>query len=133
MTEKPKKSLTKVTKGYVPEFPEQLGSEARRIWDRLLPVLMEEDHFRPGDEIGLIMVCHAYAQYLEASEAQVKYGSVIKTKNGNFIHSPYVSVANQQASSLISLLKEYGFTPASRGRLPSKILEDPIWEEVAMK
>ena len=121
---------SKIEKAYTPECPAELGPEARRVWDRLLPALMQEDHFKPGDEIGLSMICFGYAEWLAAGEAQQKYGAVLKTKNGNPIHSPYVSVANQSASLVISLLKEYGFTPASRGRLPGKVQNDPFWIEL---
>ena len=107
----------KLTKAHTPEFPEQLGPEARRVWDRLMPVLIEKGHFKPGNEIGVVMICHTYAEWITAAEAQHKYGSVIKTKKGNFVQSPYASVANQNASLLFSLLKDYGLTPATR--LPS--------------
>jgi len=105
------------TKAYTPEFPEQLGPAARLIWDRLMPALIEKGHFKPGNEIGVVMICHTYAEWITAAEAQHKYGSVIKTKKGNFVQSPYGSVANQNASLLFSLLKDYGLTPATR--LPS--------------
>jgi P27 family predicted phage terminase small subunit len=127
MTDKPGSTPAKIQKAYVPEFPEELGPVARRFWDLLLPALLREDYFKPGDEIGLSMICFAYAEWLAASEAQHKYGAVMKTKNGNPIHSPYSSVASQQASLVISLLKEYGLTPASRGRLPSRLHDDPDW------
>lgn len=52
--------VTNVEKAYTPECPTELGPEARRVWDRLLPALMQEDHFRPGDEIGLSMICFGY-------------------------------------------------------------------------
>jgi P27 family predicted phage terminase small subunit len=128
---KPTSSVAKIKKVDTPEFPEELGPEARRIWDRLLPAVIRENYYRTGDEMGLSMICFAYAQYLAASEAQHKYGAVLKTKNGNFVHSPYGTVANQYASLVISLLKEYGFTPASRGRLPSRLSQDPEWDELA--
>ncbi len=77
------------------------------------------------------MICFAYAQWLAASETQQRYGAVMRTKNGNPIHSPYATVANQHASVVITLLKEYGFTPASRGKLPSRIIEHPDWTGLA--
>jgi P27 family predicted phage terminase small subunit len=122
MTERKKgdragRAAAKLTKAYTPEFPEQLGPVARLIWDRLMPVLIEKGHFKPGNEIGVVMICHTYAEWITAAEAQHKYGSVIKTKKGNFVQSPYASVANQNASLLLSLLKDYGLTPATR--LPS--------------
>ena len=111
------RAVADFTKAYTPEFPEQLGPAARRMWDRLMPVLLQKGHFKPGNEIGVVMICHTYAEWLTAAEAQHKYGSVIKTKKGNFVQSPYASVANQNASLLFSLLKDYGLTPATR--LPS--------------
>ena len=131
MTEKPASTVTNVRQAYTPEFPQELGPEARALWDRLLPALLRQDYYKPGDEIGLCMICAAYSQWLAAAEAQEKYGAVIKTKNGNFINSPYGSVANQNASLVVSLLKEYGLTPASRGRLPSRLYEDPDWTGLA--
>lgn len=92
-----------------------------------MPALIREDYYKPGDEIGLSIICFNYAQWLAASESQNTYGSVLRTINGNFVHSPYGSVANQCATQVISLLKEYGFTPASRGRLPKRLSEDPDW------
>ena len=119
MTERKKggRAAAKLTKAHTPEFPEQLGPAARLIWDRLMPVLIQNGRFKPGNEIGVVMICHTYAEWITAAEAQHKYGSVIKTKKGNFVQSPYVSIANQNASLLFSLLKDYGFTPATR--LPS--------------
>lgn len=119
MTERKKgdRAAAKLTKAHTPEFPEQLGPAARLIWDRLMPVLIQNGRFKPGNEIGIVMICHAYVEWITAAEALHKYGSVIKTKKGNFVQSPYVSIANQNASLLFSLLKDYGFTPATR--LPS--------------
>ena len=119
MTERKKgdRAAAKLTKAHTPEFPEQLGPAARLMWDRLMPALIERGHFKPGNEIGVVMICHTYAEWITAAEAQHKYGSVIKTKKGNFVQSPYASVANQNASLLFSLLKDYGLTPATR--LPS--------------
>ena len=50
-------AFTKLTKAHTPEFPEQLGPVARRVWDRLMPELIEKDHFKPGNEIGVVMIC----------------------------------------------------------------------------
>ena len=114
-----------------PVFPEQLGDEARRLWERLLPALLREGYFKPGDEMGLAMICFAYSEWLAASKTQLQYGAVMKTKNGNPIHSPYATVANQQASVVITLLRDYGLTPVSRGKLPSKLIEYPDWSGLA--
>lgn len=81
--------------------------------------------------LGLAIICFAYAQWLSASETQLRYGAVMKAKNGNPIHSPYATVANQHAFVVITLLKEYGFTPASRGKLPSRLIEHPDWTGLA--
>ena len=79
------RAAAKLTKAHTPEFPEQLGPEARCLWDRLMPVLLQKGHFKPGNEIGVVMICHTYAEWITAAEAQHKYGAGIKTKKGNFV------------------------------------------------
>jgi len=105
------RAAAKLTKAHTPEFPEQLGPEARRLWDRLMPELIEKGHFKPGNEIGVVMICHTYAEWITAAEAQHRYGSVIKTKKGNFVQSPYVSIANQMHRSCFRFLRIMGLPP----------------------
>ena len=46
-----------------------------------------------------------------------KYGVMVKSPTGFPIQSPYVSIANRQAEIMMRISSEFGFTPASRGRI----------------
>jgi P27 family predicted phage terminase small subunit len=50
-------------------------------------------------------------------EAIQKYGTMMKSPSGYPIQSPYVAIANKQAEIMMKIASEFGFTPASRGRL----------------
>ena len=58
-----------------------------------------------------------------------KYGCMMKSPSGYPVQSPYVAIANRQAEIMLRIANDFGFTPASRGRLwmmsksDSKLLE----------
>jgi phage terminase small subunit len=54
---------------------------------------------------------------------------MMKSPNGYPIQSPYVSIASKQAEIMIRIAAEFGFTPASRMRLPSQS-KDPLLLEL---
>ncbi len=51
---------------------------------------------------------------------------MVKSPTGFPIQSPYVSIANRQAEIMLRIASEFGFTPASRGRIsmPSQVEPD---------
>jgi P27 family predicted phage terminase small subunit len=65
-----------------------------------------------------------------ATEAMQKYGTMMKSPSGYPVQSPYVAIANRQAEIMMRIASEFGFTPASRGRLwmvsniPSGLLDE---------
>jgi P27 family predicted phage terminase small subunit len=99
------------------ECPSELGTVARQEWDRIIGTLAETGVLMPLDRGLLAIYCGAYAQWLEAMEAIQKYGTMMKSPSGYPIQSPYVAIANKQAEIMMKIASEFGFTPASRGRL----------------
>jgi P27 family predicted phage terminase small subunit len=63
--------------------------------------------------------------WAEATEAIQKFGTMIKSPTGYPIQSPYVSIANRQAEIMMRIASEFGFTPASRGRISQPIENEP--------
>lgn len=83
------------------------------------------------DRAALAAYCAAYALWAEATEAIQKYGAMVKSPTGFPIQSPYVSIANRQAEIMMRISAEFGFTPASRGRIsvaaePERTLFDEL-------
>ena len=58
-----------------------------------------------------------YASREEATEAIRKFGAMVKSPSGYPIQSPYIAIANRQAEIMLRIAAEFGFTPASRGRI----------------
>jgi P27 family predicted phage terminase small subunit len=101
------------------ECPPELSPIARQEWHRLAPELATADRLTPFDRGPLAAYCTAYALWVEAVDALQKYGAMIKSPTGYPVQSPYLSTANRQVEIMIRIASEFGFTPASRSRLPS--------------
>lgn len=101
----------------VPECPPELGPVAHREWDRLVGELITLRILTNLDRAALAAYCGAYALWAEATESIQKFGTMVKSPSGYPIQSPYVSIANRQAEIMMRIASEFGFTPASRGRI----------------
>lgn len=124
----------------IPECPVVLGPVAREEWDRLAVELSTLRILTNLDRAALAIYCGAYALWVEATEAIQKFGTMVKSPSGYPIQSPYVSVANRQAEIMLRVASEFGFTPASRGRISTSapdertlfdIVEDSEGREVS--
>lgn len=101
------------------ECPPELSPIARQEWDRIAPELTATGRLTPLDRGLLAAYCVAYAVWLEAVEALQRYGTVMKSPNNYPVQSLYLSIANRQVEIMARIASEFGFTPASRSRLPS--------------
>jgi len=101
----------------VPDCPPELGPAAQREWERLVDELAKLRVLTNLDRAALAAYCGAYALWAESTEAIGKYGVMVKSPTGFPIQSPYVSIANRQAEIMMRIASEFGFTPASRGRI----------------
>jgi P27 family predicted phage terminase small subunit len=109
----------------IPECPPELSDAAKREWDRLVGELSKLRLITNLDRAALASYCCAYALWAEAVEAIQKYGSMVKSPNGYPIQSPYIAIANRQAEIMLRIASEFGFTPASRGRIATPRPEEP--------
>jgi P27 family predicted phage terminase small subunit len=103
----------------VVECPPELSPIARQEWDRVAPELSAANRLTPFDRGPLAAYCTAYALWLEAVDGLQRYGTVMKSPNGHPVQSLYLSIVNRQVEIMIRIASEFGFTPASRSRLPS--------------
>src|SRR3982074_223062 len=109
----------------IPDCPAELGEVARREWNRLAGELASLKLLTNLDRAALAAYCGAYALWAEATEAIQKYGTMVKSPSGYPIQSPYVSIANRQAEIMMRIASEFGFTPASRGRISTPSASAP--------
>jgi P27 family predicted phage terminase small subunit len=113
----------------VVECPPELGPVARQEWDRIAGALTAVGRLTVLDRAALAAYCNAYALGVEALDAIQRYGAVMKSPSGFPVQSIYVSIANRQVEIMIRIAGEFGFTPASRSRLPTTSKSDP-WLEI---
>lgn len=50
---------------------------------------------------------------------------MVKSPSGYPIQSPYVAIANRQTELMLRISSEFGFTPASRGRIAAPRPSEP--------
>jgi P27 family predicted phage terminase small subunit len=65
-------------------------------------------------------VC-ACVEYERAVQEVRALGQVVKTKDGNAIQNPYLSIMNRQAMLMSRFGAEMGFSPAARATLGARI------------
>ena len=109
----------------IPDCPAELGPVARQEWTRLTVELGKLRLLTELDRAALAAYCGAYALWAEAIEAIQKYGTMVKSPSGYPQQSPYVAVANRQAEIMMRIASEFGFTPASRGRISAPAKNEP--------
>ena len=100
-----------------PRMPVYLTPSARREWRRLVPVLARMRVLTEADGHALAMLAEAWAKKVELTKRVDKIGPVIKTPSGYVQVNPLVSMIREQDQKLITLLREFGLTPAARVRL----------------
>lgn len=109
----------------VPDCPPELNAAAQREWQRLVGELAKLRVLTNLDRAALAAYCGAYALWAESTEAIGKYGVMVKSPTGFPIQSPYLSIANRQTEIMMRIASEFGFTPASRGRISVTQNEEP--------
>ena len=109
----------------VPDCPPELGPSAQREWNRLVGELAGLRVLTNLDRAALAAYCGAYALWAEATEAIQKYGVMVKSPSGFPMQSPYLAIANRQAEIMMRISAEFGFTPASRGRISAPLPAEP--------
>jgi P27 family predicted phage terminase small subunit len=132
MNDPDKQQLAKAAAHPAPviECPPELGPVARQEWDRLALELTALGRLTSLDRGPLAVYCTANAAWLEAVDALQKYGTMMKSPNGHPIQSPHVSIATKQAEIMIRIAAEFGFTPASRSRMPRHSKSDDMLLEL---
>ena len=115
----------------VPSCPKHLSKVAKAEWKRISAELITLGLLTSVDRAALAAYCAAYARWAEAEEKLQQFGTVIKTKNGNPVQSPFVGVANRALELMHKFLTEFGMTPASRTRLQVQPMQpdadDEFW------
>lgn len=122
-----------------PRMPAHLGTEARKEWKRVLPMLLQRDSLTDADATVLSLYAETFARWvaakLEVSQRGLTIEVSVLDRNGTPIMSrkanPALRIAENCERSLRSFLRELGLTPAARERVkPAKPPEEKEPESI---
>ncbi len=107
-------------------FPDNMPALAESSMKIIVDNLIAEDRLIPTYHIPLFMAAERLTTYLEATKVLRECGfSATGVRDGSAVTRPEVKVQRDALRDFLELCKEFGFTPASRG----KIKEQPKKEE----
>lgn len=101
----------------VPKPPESLSKTGGVLWKVTARELFDRGLLAVVALAPLEIYCTAYARARELNERIKVEGCTIITAKGWLAPNPEVGMAAQQAKLMMSLAKEFGFTPGSQSRI----------------
>jgi P27 family predicted phage terminase small subunit len=107
------------TKCEIPSCPENLQGVAREEWGRITAELYSMGLIDRLSRAAIAGYCEHYEQWVEASKNVRKFGTVVKSKSGYPVQSPYLGIMNRALSEMRKFMVEFGMTPSSRSRVSS--------------
>lgn len=108
----------------LPNPPDFLDENAKRVWWDNIEVLVSNKLFTEADTYALAGFCLAWSQIISAQKVtseKLKGNLVFKTskdENSNYIMStPYTTIIQKNLVIAKAYASEFGMTPSSRGRM----------------
>ena len=104
-----------------PDPPDYLVDVAKVEWHRVCPRLADLGLMSDIDIAVLAAYCGAYGDLVAATENQSGKSTVMKTHNGNWVQSPFVSMIRQSRQDMVRFAAELGMTPSARAGMSIEI------------
>lgn len=116
----------------IPKCPPHLSERARGLWKKIGPHLDKMGVLTIADGTALELMCEAYAEYWECREVIIAGGATFtsETLAGGLMERARPQVAMQADAwrRVLSMLAQFGLTPASRSKVKTGDTEkvDPM-------
>lgn len=104
-----------------PPCPECLTGDAETEWNRIVPVLDAMLGLGEADRNALIMLCHAWADYMRNRRLVEKHGEFVKNPKGGLRKAPYKRAMVEAHKRWLRISKRFGCDPASRADLGAMV------------
>jgi len=101
----------------IPKPIHTLNKYGKKEWERICTLLESTKLLTEADWTALSCYCQCFGRWVKAEENVKNKGMLIKTKNGNLVHNPYLDIANRCMKQMQFYLTEFGFTPSSRSKV----------------
>ena len=107
-----------------PSMPAHMSDRAKEVWGYVVALLDRMGVLTEADAMALEQLCEAYADWRDARETIEAAGAYYETVNqagGTMIRAhPAVSIRNDAARRVQSLMAEFGMTPSSRSKVKGR-------------
>jgi P27 family predicted phage terminase small subunit len=90
---------------------------ARKEWYRVTKEMELIGTLHKIDHAIIEAYCSYYGEWMECLREFTKTGKIAKTKEGNIIQHPYVSMANKFFQLMLKAGVELGISPSQRSRM----------------
>lgn len=100
-----------------PDPPGWLLPDAREHWDHLVGLLAGSGVLAEAHGIALALLANTLARYTGVSDLIEREGEIVIDKAGNVRRHPATMVLSTLHDQTLALLREFGLTPASVGRV----------------
>jgi P27 family predicted phage terminase small subunit len=97
--------------------PNWLDVEGKRQWRRLLPLLLAENLYKPGDSDMLAAMCQSLAEIITLTARLDQEGVIQTTRGGYMVPHPAHGMRNKAIEKYRKLALSFGITPAARQKL----------------
>ena len=125
-----KRSVAGIVRAGRPVMPASLKGEARKEWQRVVPVLAQMGILATVDRAALIRYCHAWAEWLDIDAAIANSGRLLRGRDGTPVRNPLWAQRRDVAATLDVLSAQLGLTPMARLRHNIRHEADERTEEV---
>lgn len=124
----------------LPKPPNTMNIYGKRLWNAMLPMLVNVGLYTEADYNAFELLCMAYGDMIKARKDLAKSGTVVLSPNGAVYQHPNVGIANQAWKRVKDMLTQFGLTPAERSRVKalspsekSRSLADTLFAEARAK
>ncbi|HHW13484.1 MAG TPA: phage terminase small subunit P27 family [Firmicutes bacterium] len=97
--------------------PSWLGLDARKVWKRIVPVLLQLELATNANVDALAVLCDAVARHAECAAKLQEQGLVIQSPSGGAMQNPYALLQVKYAGIIRQYAGEFGMTPATLAKL----------------
>jgi len=97
--------------------PEWITGAGREMWERVVPLLLQQKVLQITDLHNVEVFCTAYGTWRASAEDVAKNGPVVMGAMGGPIKNPALTALNEAAKQMASFGAMLGLDPASRQRL----------------
>jgi P27 family predicted phage terminase small subunit len=117
-------SRTPLPRGLPPVCPADVSPAVQQIWNYTVTELSAMKVAHSADRDALLCYCEAVAAHRRASVLLAKTDVLIRGFNGAPRPNPALGVQQRSAALIRAFAQDFGLTPAARGRIEVRGMDD---------